>query len=350
MEPETLAYDIDDEAMQNWQATGTCKKFGNTSGFGFITAENGPDVFVHITDCIDGMMPVEGDVLTYELGPSTKKPGKMAALNVTGGSTKQTEEERREGKGGGGCGGKGPHEGEMMMQMKRVMMQMLKTTVQELTKRFNEDLRKLEKTVQKLLDHKTEAQKIIAQLNKEKDEKREKVLSDVYVKGAKKQAKAVAQKTDAVQELSTAPVSMDAIARLMQDVFREGGHEAHARQGHEGDCDEDHYESHEVRDEEARGTPGRGAHEGHEASPRHEAKKTEAQKTIAQLNKDKKENREKVQVGHEGHVRQGHEGGCDEDQGREDHSFHANLWLDGRQPHQEEHQNGVVEMNIVNTS
>jgi cold shock CspA family protein len=76
---------------------GTCKTFGNTSGFGFIIAEEGPDVFVHITDCKDGMMPVKGDVLYYDLGPSTKKPGQTAALNVTGGSAKQTAEERKNG-------------------------------------------------------------------------------------------------------------------------------------------------------------------------------------------------------------------------------------------------------------
>jgi CspA family cold shock protein len=79
--------------------TGTCKCFGNSTGFGFIIAEDGSNVFMHITNCIDGKMPVEGDVLTYELGPSTKKPGKTAALNVTGGSAKQTAEERANGGG-----------------------------------------------------------------------------------------------------------------------------------------------------------------------------------------------------------------------------------------------------------
>jgi cold shock CspA family protein len=59
--------------------------------------QDGVDTFVHITNCVDGKMPVEGDVLLYDVGPSAKKPGQTAALNVTGGSAKQTSEERAAG-------------------------------------------------------------------------------------------------------------------------------------------------------------------------------------------------------------------------------------------------------------
>jgi cold shock CspA family protein len=69
---------------------GVVKFYNTEKGFGFIRGEDGQDAFVHITNCGDGMMPVEGDVLLYDLGPSTKKPGQSAALNVTGGSAKQT--------------------------------------------------------------------------------------------------------------------------------------------------------------------------------------------------------------------------------------------------------------------
>jgi cold shock CspA family protein len=93
-----------DAAPAAAKSTGTCKRFGNCTGFGFIHVEDGMDVFVHITDCVDGMMPVEGDVLLYDLGPSKKKPGQMAALSVTGGSAKQTAEERNNGGKGKGWG------------------------------------------------------------------------------------------------------------------------------------------------------------------------------------------------------------------------------------------------------
>jgi cold shock CspA family protein len=99
--------------------TGTCKSFGNCTGFGFITADDGPDVFVHITDCTDGMMPAKGDVLFYELGPSTKKPGQTAAFKVTGGSAKQTAAERM-------SGGKGKGDGDMTSRMPMMMKMMQK--------------------------------------------------------------------------------------------------------------------------------------------------------------------------------------------------------------------------------
>jgi cold shock CspA family protein len=116
--------------------TGKCKKFGNSTGFGFITAENGSDVFVHITDCADGMMPAEGDVLSYNLGPSTKKPGQTTARNVTGGSAKQTAEERKNGgkAKGWGSGGKGPHEGDTTSRMFHMTMSKSNEMIQAIEK------------------------------------------------------------------------------------------------------------------------------------------------------------------------------------------------------------------------
>jgi hypothetical protein len=64
-------------------------------------------------------MPVEGDVLFYDLGPSTKKPGQTAALKVTGGSAKQTVAERM-------SGGKGKGNSDMMSRMPMMMQMMQK--------------------------------------------------------------------------------------------------------------------------------------------------------------------------------------------------------------------------------
>jgi cold shock CspA family protein len=130
---------------------GTCKTFGNTTGFGFITAEEGADVFVHITDCIDGMMPVKGDVLSYDLGPSAKKPGQKAALNVTGGSAKQTAEEKKEGgkgKGGGGGGGKGQlRDGGDMASMMHMMSMRMEKMVSGILSELIQVLKKQQQSV-----------------------------------------------------------------------------------------------------------------------------------------------------------------------------------------------------------
>jgi len=53
---------------------------------------DGGDVFVHIKDCKDGMCPRQGDVLTYDLGEGHGNKDKPVAINVTGGSAKQTQD------------------------------------------------------------------------------------------------------------------------------------------------------------------------------------------------------------------------------------------------------------------
>jgi cold shock protein len=60
---------------------GTVKWFNDKKGFGFITPESGPDVFVHHTAIIaDGFKTLaEGDKVEFEIVNGAKGPG---AANV----------------------------------------------------------------------------------------------------------------------------------------------------------------------------------------------------------------------------------------------------------------------------
>lgn len=55
-------------------ATGTVKFFNNDKGYGFITQENGPDVFVHFSN-IEGegyKSLEEGQRVEFEIAPGRK--------------------------------------------------------------------------------------------------------------------------------------------------------------------------------------------------------------------------------------------------------------------------------------
>eukprot|EP00440_Ansanella_granifera_P000947 gb/GFBE01001023.1/.p1 GENE.gb/GFBE01001023.1/~~gb/GFBE01001023.1/.p1 ORF type:complete len:171 (+),score=62.80 gb/GFBE01001023.1/:1-513(+) len=66
-------------------ASGTCKSYNPAKGFGFVTSGD-KDLFFHKTD-ITGKPPKEGDVLSFTVHDSTKKPGSQEAKNVTGGTS-----------------------------------------------------------------------------------------------------------------------------------------------------------------------------------------------------------------------------------------------------------------------
>jgi CspA family cold shock protein len=55
-------------------ASGKVKWFDNTKGYGFITQESGPDVFVHHSSILgDGYKTLnEGEQVTFEIAPGEK--------------------------------------------------------------------------------------------------------------------------------------------------------------------------------------------------------------------------------------------------------------------------------------
>ncbi|CAK0891053.1 unnamed protein product [Prorocentrum cordatum] len=65
---------------------GTVKSFNPDKGFGFVVGPDGTDVFLHRKSCADNSVPQKGDVVTFDMEPSTTKPGQFQAVNVTGGT------------------------------------------------------------------------------------------------------------------------------------------------------------------------------------------------------------------------------------------------------------------------
>ncbi len=64
---------------------GTVKWFSQEKGYGFISQEDGSDVFVHFSAIqMDGYKTLsEGQKVTFEAEPDPRDTSKMRAVNVT---------------------------------------------------------------------------------------------------------------------------------------------------------------------------------------------------------------------------------------------------------------------------
>jgi CspA family cold shock protein len=148
---------------------GTVKFFNEQKGFGFIEqAEGGEDVFAHILDMADGMMPMKGDVLNYDMGANKKKPGRMLAVNISGGSSKQQAYGVRGGSAtqlahGAAKNSGGGMEMVSMMNMLHMMMAMIMDG-----KGTCFDKRKCELAQQEVKKQQLEAQKAAAEADAKK--------------------------------------------------------------------------------------------------------------------------------------------------------------------------------------
>ena len=63
-------------------STGKVKFFNATKGFGFITKDDGKDIFFHISE-VQGPEPQDGDHVQFEVGEGNKGPCALK-VKVTG--------------------------------------------------------------------------------------------------------------------------------------------------------------------------------------------------------------------------------------------------------------------------
>ena len=74
---------------------GTVKFFNERKGFGFITADDGKDYFVHISDLGEGISLNEGDSVTFEVEDGDRGP-KAVRVSVGGAPTEEAPADEEE--------------------------------------------------------------------------------------------------------------------------------------------------------------------------------------------------------------------------------------------------------------
>src|SRR5687768_5501940 len=88
------------------RTSGTVKWFSKEKGYGFITPESGPDVFVHHASIQGGgfKMLYEGERVEFDV---IEEPKGLKAQNVVRLDPQAAERAGNDGGGGGGGGGRG---------------------------------------------------------------------------------------------------------------------------------------------------------------------------------------------------------------------------------------------------
>ncbi|XP_059480610.1 cold shock domain-containing protein CG9705 [Neocloeon triangulifer] len=78
----TRTHSTSERAMVNPLEHGKVKKFCRQKGHGFITREDGDDIFVHISDIEGEYVPLPGDEVIFRLCPIPPKMEKFQAVHV----------------------------------------------------------------------------------------------------------------------------------------------------------------------------------------------------------------------------------------------------------------------------
>lgn len=67
--------------MSNKQ-TGEVFSWKPDKGYGFIHADDGDEIFVHVNNVVSGGVPHPGQRVSFETGPSKKHNGRLEAKHV----------------------------------------------------------------------------------------------------------------------------------------------------------------------------------------------------------------------------------------------------------------------------
>ena len=66
----------------NTMATGKVKFFTSLNGYGFLTQETGPEVYISESDLPDGVALSKGDCVEFDIEQNERRPGLLRAKNI----------------------------------------------------------------------------------------------------------------------------------------------------------------------------------------------------------------------------------------------------------------------------